>query len=126
MTELFRRNVAAVLNDLPEVCFSRLNATGEPVTIRRGHVGYTPTDATCDAERLNAGLTAAQVMAMEVGSMMGFDCPAADPLNYPELAQACWYLAGLRMRWMDASLQNVLAARRDAVIELPGALKTRG
>ena len=101
MTDLIRRDVAAVLNDLPAICFSRLNTTGEPITIRRGHVGYSPTDPTCDAERLNANLTAAQVMAMEVGSMMGFDCPAADPLNYPELAEACWYPADLRRRWRD-------------------------
>jgi hypothetical protein len=43
MTDLIRRDLVAVLNDLPEVCFSRLNTTGEPITLRCSHVGYSPT-----------------------------------------------------------------------------------
>lgn len=96
-----RREIVAVLNDLPEFCFIRLNTTGEPIIVRRGHKGYYTTNARANVEELNGhrGLTAAQTTAMECGSIMGFEVPGADPLNYPELANACEYNAALIARW---------------------------
>lgn len=77
---------------LPEKCFSALESTGEIITIAKGENGYTPTgqypqgdvspkDA---AAALNdaIGVTRAQEAAMVVGSMFGWDTPAADPKNY--------------------------------------------
>lgn len=78
-----RRDVLEVLQDLPLLCFSRLPTTNEPIIIQRGVVGYYPTSPLRDVDRLNAemGVTARQLAAMEAGSMFGWDCPGADPLN---------------------------------------------
>lgn len=99
MKELVRREIMQVLADLPEYCYSRLPTTGEPILIKRGSTGYWPAHTRIEPESLNAGLTAAQVAAMEAGSHFGFDIPGADPLNYPELAQSSWYPADRRARW---------------------------
>lgn len=98
--ELIRRDIVAVLQDLPEFCFSRLPTTGEPIIIRRGHVGYYPTHPARDVEKLNGHMeiTAAQVTAMELGSHFGFQVPGADPLNHQELAEASDYNAALRLK----------------------------
>lgn len=98
---IVRREIVAVLTDLPEFCFIRNNVTGEPIIVKRGHKGYYPTNARANVEELNGvrGLTAAQLAAMRCGSIMGFDIPGADPLNYPELANACEYNAALIARW---------------------------
>lgn len=58
--------------------------------LKRGVQGYwlfrvkaTPEDATAYAARMNEGnCDAAQLEAMEVGSMFGFDVPGADPDQY--------------------------------------------
>lgn len=99
--EILRREIVAVLNDLPEYCFVRLNTSGEPIIVKRGHVGYYPTSYRVNVEVMNGerGLTAAQISAMECGSIMGFDVPGADPLNYPEDASASAYNAKLIARW---------------------------
>ena len=77
---------------LPELCFSVLPGTGELICIKRGESGYYPSDwSTPDAgknreladynnERL--GVTPAQRMAMETGSMHGWSTPGADPKAY--------------------------------------------
>lgn len=105
--ELIRREIVQVLSDLPEFCFSRLNTTGAPIIIKRGSIGYYETHPKRDVERANAELTAAQVEAMEAGSHFGFDCPGADPLNYPELAGAAAYHADLRAKWLAAMSEGI-------------------
>lgn len=99
MRELIHRDILAVLTDLPEFCYARMPGTGAPIILKRGHVGYWPAGGNRNVEEANAGLTAAQVAAMAAGSHFGFDCAGADPLNYPELANASDYDAIQRQRW---------------------------
>ena len=79
---------------LPELCFSTLLTGGDLICIKRGEIGYFPSEwDTGDKERnveladqLNEqlGVTMWQRKAMEVGSMCGWDVPGADPAKYLE------------------------------------------
>lgn len=79
---------------LPELCFSTLLTSGELICIKRGEIGYLPSEwDTGDkeqnvelADQLNEqlGVTMWQRKAMEVGSMCGWDVPGADPSKYLE------------------------------------------
>lgn len=67
---------------LPPYCASRLRTTNEPILLKSGHKGYwlAPTK-DFDVEKFNKArrVTPAQRMAMEIGSIFGFDVPGADP-----------------------------------------------
>jgi hypothetical protein len=88
MTGLIKRDVAHVLIDLPEYCVvgpteaSKL-AIDVGYAIHRGVPGYTPLPSLTDesAAEINAGITPAQIEAMQNGSMFGWHVPGADPLN---------------------------------------------
>ena len=79
---------------LPELCFSTLSGTGALICIKRGESGYYPSDWNTDDavqnreladynnERL--GVTQVQRLAMECGSMHGWDVPGADPDYYEQ------------------------------------------
>ena len=81
-----------VAEGLPELCFSVLPSTGALICIKRGESGYYPSDwdtgdpaqnrELADYNNQRLGITAAQRLAMEAGSMHGWDCPAADPKTY--------------------------------------------
>ena len=76
-------DVLTVLAKLPPMCAARLPSTNKPILIKRGVAGYWPAPDSLDVEAMNArhGITAAQVKAMQAGSMFGWDAPLADPDN---------------------------------------------
>ncbi len=89
--ELFAPKVA---DGLPPLCFSTLPTTGELICIKRGESGYYPSDWStsnpaankelADFNNQKLGVTFAQRMAMECGSMHGWDVPGANPAAYPD------------------------------------------
>ncbi len=89
--ELFAPKIA---DGLPPLCFSTLPSTGELICIKRGEPGYYPSDWStshpeankelADFNNQKLGVTYAQRMAMECGSMHGWNVPGADPAAYPD------------------------------------------
>jgi len=79
-------------NELPETCFSTMPGTGDLIILKRGERGYYRSDQNtgnkienkiiADGNNSLHGITPAQVMAMQIGSMFGFDVPGADPQRY--------------------------------------------
>lgn len=77
---------------LPALCFATLPSTGELICIKRGEIGYYPSSWSTDDKQRNKeiadynnerlGVTVEQRLAMESGSMGGWDIPGADPANY--------------------------------------------
>ncbi len=87
--------VIPLRSSLPVQCFSTLPSSGELILLTRGEKGYTPCPefSVADtqenrkfAEDNNGknGITKAQETAMLVGSMFGWQGPAANPQNYDE------------------------------------------
>ena len=79
-------------NILPRECYSTVPSTGELIILKRGKKGYFQTAEDTGDKLQNQkiaefnnhirGISPAHVMAMEVGSMFGFDVPGADPQYY--------------------------------------------
>ncbi len=89
--ELFAPKLA---EGLPELCFSTLASTGELICIKRGESCYYPSDWSTDNPAHNQeladynnerlGVTREQRLAMECGSMHGWNTPGADPGYYEQ------------------------------------------
>jgi len=71
---------------LPRECASLHPTEETPILIKRGHEGYYPIHPATDVDRFNKerDITSAQIAAMEIGSMFGWDAPGADPLTHEE------------------------------------------
>ena len=95
-TEMLTVNVEELklAEDLPELCFSTLPGTGELICIKRGVSGYYHSDWSTDNPAQNReladynnerlGVTQAQRLAMECGSIHGWSVPGADPSYYEQ------------------------------------------
>ncbi|MBQ9348776.1 MAG: DUF4314 domain-containing protein [Oscillibacter sp.] len=81
-----------IAKGLPPMCFSVLESTGELIGIERGESGYytseldtgdmAQNEAIADRENAKLGVTPEQRMAMEIGSLCGWNVPGADPKTY--------------------------------------------
>lgn len=84
-------------NELPETCFAILPDEGRLIILKRGEKGYYPSEwetgnrmknkKIADWHNYKSGINPAQAMAMQIGSMFGFDVPGADPQSYFDSAQ---------------------------------------
>lgn len=81
---------------LPGQCMSILPSTGEPIILKLGEQGYTPSTLEIEGKTSREmvdlangeiGVTKAQEAAMLAGSLFGWQTPAADPKNYDEHGQ---------------------------------------
>ena len=64
---------------LPKICHTTNPVTGAAVMLKRGESGYYESGYPVDAiPALNAGLRPEQIMAMENGSMFGWETPGAN------------------------------------------------
>ncbi len=86
--------VIPLRNALPDRCYAVLPSTGELIIITKGEKGYTNANDThnspeknkelADSHNAEMGVSKAQAEAMLVGSMFGWEVPAADPANYDD------------------------------------------
>ncbi len=77
---------------LPPLCFIRHPVSGDTVQIRLGENGWHPANTPCSPECLNAKLprvpTAVEILAMQHGSIMGWDTPGTNPEMWQRAVQA--------------------------------------
>lgn len=83
---------APTADGLPDMAYVHPAGSDHLGIVKRGELGYYRTDFPGDdriARKLNdrLGVTPAQAMAMECGSMFGWHVPAADPKAHEELNQ---------------------------------------
>ena len=114
------QRVPEVAEGLPELCFSTLPSTGELICFKRGESGYHPSAwSTADPERngeladfnnRKLGVTQTQRLAMEFGSMFGWDAAGADPEAYGQVPSVPERLAAAaRQAVGEAGLPKLMA-----------------
>jgi hypothetical protein len=76
-----RCDVLTTLKKLPQMCLTRSKTTGAVIAIRRGEIGFYAIQTQLTPEEFNQrrGISPDQVEAMENGSLLGWEVPAADP-----------------------------------------------
>jgi hypothetical protein len=81
MDDNVARRAELNLQELPGLCATRHPITGQPILISVGETGYYPLHRRFDVDAFNArhGITSAEIFAMELGSMFGWDAPGANP-----------------------------------------------
>lgn len=88
MPQQIENSIEGRLAKLPELCYGIHPSTGATIVLKRGQKGYHDTGYGAQGEEIvNAlnermGVTRAQRTAMEFGSVLGFNSPAADPDTY--------------------------------------------
>ena len=130
----------AFAEGLPELCFSTLPGTGELICLKRGETGYYPSDWSTDDPEQNReladfnneklGVSQAQRLAMETGSMHGWDVPGADPKAYERVPSVPDELAAATRRIVAegklpklmAVLEATKCTRLDDLHDLAGQL----
>jgi hypothetical protein len=73
---------------LPIACATRLPTNNKPILIKAGVKGYFPAptpDFDPDTYNRDMGVTPAQLRAMEIGSIFGFEVPGANPEYHEKL-----------------------------------------
>ena len=113
------QRVPEFAEDLPELCFSVLPGSGTLICIKRGESGYCRSCwSTADPERnreladfnnQKLGVTQAQRLAMEFGSMFGWDAAGADPEAYGQAPSVPEELAAAAKQIMDNDLPKLKA-----------------
>lgn len=80
--------IAANMAKLPDLCYSVHIESGDTVVLKKGEKGFYDTgygaqgDAVVDRLNERLGVTRQQRAAMELGSLVGFHAPGADPDRY--------------------------------------------
>lgn len=92
--EKARADVIPLRSSLPDQCYVFVQSENKIGIVNKGEKGYIdsksangkPSENRALVDDLNGklGITKAQAEAMKVGSLLGWDCPAADPKNYNE------------------------------------------
>lgn len=86
---MIKRDLTEILNDLPEMCMAQdLYDESKATMIKKGIKGFWQMDGWTWKAAMQwnerQGISAAQIEAMQAGSMFGFDVPGADPKNCEE------------------------------------------
>lgn len=123
------KDKCSVFPGLPEVCFSVEQTTGNLVVIKRGEMGcYRSPGSTASAEKnqeiadghnAEMGITKAQVAAMVMGSMFGWNVRGANPEAYDEQGKL---MKPTEQAPLEAQITAAEQVRRDAGTPAKGRL----
>lgn len=92
--EKSKADVIPLRSSLPDQCYVFVQSENKIGIVNKGEKGYIdsksangkPSENRALVDDLNGklGITKAQAESMKAGSMLGWDCPAANPKNYNE------------------------------------------
>ena len=78
--------MTVTFSNLPDSCATRNLADDLPIMIMQGQSGYVPLPSDFDIDGYNTrrNVTPAQIEAMIIGSMFGWQVPGANPSRYDD------------------------------------------